>query len=55
MFAALLSLLLEWAAAYACSPPPAVVPTYTIPRGEVPRDVSAAPKTTTNPAKPEGR
>jgi len=49
-----LALLIELAAAYVCSPQPPA-PTYTIPRGEVPRDVSSAPKIPTKPAKPEGR
>lgn len=40
----------------ACAPKPPVVPVYTIPRGEVPRDVSSAPKITTPPqvVRPKG-
>jgi hypothetical protein len=53
MTAAVLGLIL--AAGVVAPPAPKAVPVYTIPRGEVPRDVSSAPKITTLPAtKPEG-
>jgi hypothetical protein len=53
VFAAVLSALL--AGAVAPPSPKAPVPLMSIPRGEVPRDVSSAPKiTSVPPVRPEG-